>query len=182
MPKYLPPPHKFRPKTLDSTDTVDFTHFRRTVNRYCVPRDEKTYLTISEKQWYRSAFASAHVWSVALLVAVYKVKLSHLANPNFQEFGWSKKLCRLCCVFPVRIPRRQVFRGICPLSKTGKSWLTLYLTASSIDNLSKQFGPRSGLTNVGPDLDPNSLPLWRYYWIKKRFEKVESEGKKSADI
>ena len=35
MPKYLPPPHKFRPKTLDSTDTVDFTHFRRTVNRYC---------------------------------------------------------------------------------------------------------------------------------------------------
>ena len=35
MPKYFPPPHKFRPKTLDSTDTVDFTHFRRTVNRYC---------------------------------------------------------------------------------------------------------------------------------------------------
>ena len=35
MRKYLPPPHKFRPKTLDSTDTVDFTHFRRTVNRYC---------------------------------------------------------------------------------------------------------------------------------------------------
>ena len=35
MQKYLPPPHKFRPKTLDSTDTVDFTHFRRTVNRYC---------------------------------------------------------------------------------------------------------------------------------------------------
>ena len=26
---------QFRPKTLDSTDTVDFTHFRRTVNRYC---------------------------------------------------------------------------------------------------------------------------------------------------
>ena len=36
MRKYLPLPHKFRPKTLDSTDTVDFTHFRRTVNRYCV--------------------------------------------------------------------------------------------------------------------------------------------------
>ena len=35
MRNYLPPPHKFRPKTLDSTDTVDFTHFRRTVNRYC---------------------------------------------------------------------------------------------------------------------------------------------------
>ena len=35
MRKYLPPPHKFRLKTLDSTDTVDFTHFRRTVNRYC---------------------------------------------------------------------------------------------------------------------------------------------------
>ena len=28
MPKYLPPPHKFRPKTLDSTDTVDFTRFQ----------------------------------------------------------------------------------------------------------------------------------------------------------
>ena len=26
--KYLPPPHKFRPKTLDSTDTVDFTRFQ----------------------------------------------------------------------------------------------------------------------------------------------------------
>ena len=35
MRKYLPTPHKSRPKTLDSTDTVDFTHFRRTVNRYC---------------------------------------------------------------------------------------------------------------------------------------------------
>ena len=33
--KMLTTPHKFRPKTLDSTDTVDFTHFRRTVNRYC---------------------------------------------------------------------------------------------------------------------------------------------------
>ena len=33
--KKLTTPHKFRPKTLDSTDTVDFTHFRRTVNRYC---------------------------------------------------------------------------------------------------------------------------------------------------
>ena len=36
MRKYLPPHHKLRPKTLDSTGTVDFTHFRRTVNRYCV--------------------------------------------------------------------------------------------------------------------------------------------------
>ena len=34
--KILTTPHKFRPKTLDSTDTVDFTHFKRTVNRYCV--------------------------------------------------------------------------------------------------------------------------------------------------
>ena len=43
MPKYLPPPHKFRPKTLDSTDTVDFTHFRRTVNRYCDYRRPSVY-------------------------------------------------------------------------------------------------------------------------------------------
>ena len=34
--KILTTPHKFRPKTLDSTDSVDFTHFKRTVNRYCV--------------------------------------------------------------------------------------------------------------------------------------------------
>ena len=27
--------NEIRPKTLDSTNTVDFTHFRRTVNRYC---------------------------------------------------------------------------------------------------------------------------------------------------
>ena len=30
MQKYLPPPQKFRPKTLDSTDSVDFTHLKRT--------------------------------------------------------------------------------------------------------------------------------------------------------
>ena len=33
MRKYLPSPHKFRPKNLDSTDSVDFTHFKHTVNR-----------------------------------------------------------------------------------------------------------------------------------------------------
>ena len=32
----------------------------------------------------------------------------------------------------------------------------------SADNLCKQFGPRSGPTNVGPDLDPNCLTL-RWY-------------------
>ena len=34
--------------------------------------------------------------------------------------------------------------------------LTLCLL-SSADYLCKQFGPRSGPTNVGPDLDPNCL-------------------------
>ena len=33
--KILTTPSQNRPKTLDSTDTVDLTHFRRTVNRYC---------------------------------------------------------------------------------------------------------------------------------------------------
>ena len=33
----------------------------------------------------------------------------------------------------------------------------LAATLSSADNLRKQFGPRSGPTNVGPDLDPNRL-------------------------
>ena len=28
-----------------------------------------------------------------------------------------------------------------------------------LDNLHKQFGPRSGPTKVGPDLDPNCLTL-----------------------
>ena len=36
----------------------------------------------------------------------------------------------------------------------------------SADNLCKRFGPRSGPTNVGPDLDPNHLVL------KEFFEKV----------
>ena len=47
MPKYLPPPHKFRPKTLDSTDTVDFTHFRRTVNRYCEITVDDYFVTLN---------------------------------------------------------------------------------------------------------------------------------------
>ena len=33
------------------------------------------------------------------------------------------------------------------------------LLVSSADNLCKQFGPRSGQTNVRPDLDPNCLAL-----------------------
>ena len=39
---------------------------------------------------------------------------------------------------------------------------TLCLLVSSADNFCKLFGPRSGPTNVGPDLDPNYLTLWRY--------------------
>ena len=35
--------------------------------------------------------------------------------------------------------------------------LTLYPLASSADNFCKQFGPRSALTERGPDLDPNCL-------------------------
>ena len=46
MRKYLPPSHKFRPKTLDSTDTVDFTHFRRTVNRYCDASGLKEFIRL----------------------------------------------------------------------------------------------------------------------------------------
>ena len=49
MRKYLPPPHKFRSKTLDSTDTVDFTHFRRTVNRYC--EDKPVNYTLNQSVW-----------------------------------------------------------------------------------------------------------------------------------
>ena len=32
-----------------------------------------------------------------------------------------------------------------------------FVSAMSADNLCKQFGPRSGSTKVGPDLDPNCL-------------------------
>ena len=40
--------------------------------------------------------------------------------------------------------------------------LTLYLLVSSADIFCKHFGPRSGLKNVRPDLDPICLTL-RWY-------------------
>ena len=39
------------------------------------------------------------------------------------------------------------------------------------DNLCKQFGPRSGLTEVGPDLYPNSLIIGYLY---QQMTKVEA--------
>ena len=44
---------------------------------------------------------------------------------------------------------------------------------SSADNLYKQFGPRSGRTNVGPGPDPKRLTLWVF--LKEFFEKVYFE-------
>ena len=52
MRKYLPPPHIFRPKTLDSTDSVNFTHFKRTVNQYCVVQLSKCNLKFTG-HWLR---------------------------------------------------------------------------------------------------------------------------------
>ena len=37
--------------------------------------------------------------------------------------------------------------------------ISLYLLVSAADSFCKQFGPRSGPQNVGPDLDPNYLKL-----------------------
>ena len=37
--------------------------------------------------------------------------------------------------------------------------LTICLLGSSADDLSKQFGPRSGPTKCQPDLDPNCLTI-----------------------
>ena len=51
---------------------------------------------------------------------------------------------------------------------------------SFVDNLCKQIGPRSGPTNVRPDLDPNYLTLWWYYWwyfLKKIILKKSSMQK-----
>ena len=45
--------------------------------------------------------------------------------------------------------------------------LTICLPEASADNFYKQFGPRSGPTNMGPDLDPNCLTLCLF------FEKVD---------
>ena len=45
----------------------------------------------------------------------------------------------------------------------------------SADNLSKQFGPRSGLTKVKPDLGPTCLTL-RWYSYKEFFENVKFEN------
>ena len=47
--KILTTPSQIKAKTLDSTDTVDFTHFRRTVNRYC----ELYHLTEFANKKYR---------------------------------------------------------------------------------------------------------------------------------
>ena len=51
------------------------------------------------------------------------------------------------------------------------SWcgtLTLYLLASSADNLCKQFGPRSGPTKCRPDLDHRCLTL--LWFLKEIFD------------
>ena len=69
-----------------------------------------------------------------------------------------------------------------PLSQMESSTLfcTIYLRVLSADDLRKQFGPRSGPTkNVGPDLDPNYLPLWWYSWknFKKKNQLMTKSGK-----
>ena len=54
--------------------------------------------------------------------------------------------------------------------------ITLSLLAEtllSVDNLSKQFGPRSGPTEHGPDLDPYRLTLWLCALKDFFFEKVD---------
>ena len=64
--------------------------------------------------------------------------------------------------------------------------LTLCLIVSSAYNLCKQFGPRSGLTNVEPDLDPNcfdTLMVFLKEFLKKvDFEKNRHTTKKYAKI
>ena len=54
-----------------------------------------------------------------------------------------------------------------------------HLLVSSADNFRKQFGPRSGLKNVEPDLNPIFLAL-RWYF-RKNFSKKLILKKKSAD-
>ena len=58
---------------------------------------------------------------------------------------------------------------------------TFCLFVSSADNVCTQFGPRSGLTNVGPDLDPIYLTHRWYSWknIKKLddFEQISRRQK-----
>ena len=44
------------------------------------------------------------------------------------------------------------------ITQHAKSLVTLP-TSGAADNFCKQFGPRSGPTQVGPDLDPNCLTL-----------------------
>ena len=55
----------------------------------------------------------------------------------------------------------------------------------SADNLCKQFGPRSGPTNVGPDLDQNYLTLMvflKYFFDKVDFEKNQQTTKKHENF
>ena len=63
--------------------------------------------------------------------------------------------------------------------------LALYLQVSSADYFCKQFGPRSGPTNVGPDLDPNCLTIGWYSrknclkkWILKKISILQKSMQK----
>ena len=68
-----------------------------------------------------------------------------IGNNNMNSF---RRLIRVCTVCR------------CPTNRTlGMNGLTHRLLIPSADNLCKQFGPRSGPTNVGPDLGPNCLTL-----------------------
>ena len=73
--KILTTPHKFRPKTLDSTDTVNFTHFRHTVNQYCGSLlQDVTVIDKKLKQIVQSTLRLLHCPSYELVIPVYEVR------------------------------------------------------------------------------------------------------------
>ena len=103
MRKYLPPLHKFRPKTLDSIDTVDFTHFRRTVNRYCVIRCAKNmYLVGLEVKSLVWAFINFYTLMQCSAKVVFLRHLTHNFSKYPTLFEFSGTLSHEICIYVLK--------------------------------------------------------------------------------
>ena len=107
-----------------------------------------------------------------LSITYFKVEISKIwcsSDPEHCFFFYLSKLQRSTAFH----------QGLHCLQKyLSRGFQYLCLLLSSADNLWKQFGPRPGPTNVGPDLDPNCMTLKLYSW--KKFSK-RLVLKKSAD-
>ena len=101
----------------------------------CICKVQKTCINWTWIAWLIHGFLSGKTWLlIACDTAFYAIIPVNLGFQNRLVFNWAMPSLTLC------------------------------LLVSSADNLCKQFGPRSGRQNVGPDLDQNCLTLWWYSW------------------